>query len=518
MFDMLLVLIGLGILAMPVLLAVLFIRVGQVTRRLEALEARLAKAAPPLPARAPLREGAGGPWARTAEAEATEPASAAEAPVAPEPEAKALPEAVEEAAPPEYAPWPAEPPFPAVPSATEGAPGPKRPSQLGMFWVWLLRNWVYVVSAASLALAGIFLVQYGIEKGYLPPPLRVLSGIAFGLALIGAGEALRRRQEQGLAQAAAYLPATFSGAGVVSVFAAVVAARQMYGLIGPELALAGQVIAAGMAILLGWRNGPLLVAVGLIGAAASPFIVSGEGPPGLWLYGYFALVTSVGLAVDAWRRWAWVSVLAVALGFGGGWLVYQGGGEWMGWVGLMLVLPMLAAAWPERAFWPAQEGPCLALWLWQGGRKGAARPGVSFPVMLVAGSVALASLLVARQSLEVEAVEALLGLGGLALLALVFLIWAARAEGLADMAILPAVAFVLAVAMMGLDQGALYRAFLLALEVPADVTEQTFTGMPEAASVIFAMAVAVTLGFAWRALGAAVLGIGLGLARCWWRR
>ncbi|WP_435259793.1 DUF2339 domain-containing protein [Thioclava sp. FR2] len=503
MFDLLLLLIGLGVLAIPVLLVILFLKLGGMRRRIEALEARIARGAEaPLPA--PRRAEAAPVAAQISEAEAGPLVQGK--PVAPEVEAEPV-EAEEEApagAGSVASPWD-------LPTAPPTAPPiPVPPTQAGIFGRWMLRNWVYVVSAASLALAGVFLVQYGIEKGYLPPGLRVLSGIAFGLALIAAGEALRRKQAKGEAEAAVYLPAVFSGAGVVSVFAAIVAARQMYGLIGPELALVGQVIASGMAIILGWRNGPLLVAVGLIGAAASPFIVSGQGPPGLWLYGYFALVATVGLAVDAWRRWAWVSVLALALGYACGWLLLPVGGEWGGWVALMVVLPMLAAAWPERAFWPRQEGPCLALCLWDR-RNQTKLPKLSFPVKLVAASLVASSLLLLRQSLQVEAVEALLGLGALALLALIFLIWAARSEGLVDLPILPAAAFVAAVTLMGLEHGALYREFLLALQVPADATEQTFTGMPMAASVIFAFGVAVSLGFAWRAVGPGLFGIGLGL-------
>ncbi|PKN55935.1 MAG: DUF2339 domain-containing protein, partial [Deltaproteobacteria bacterium HGW-Deltaproteobacteria-14] len=95
---------------------------------------------------------------------------------------------------------------------------------------WLAANWVYAVSALSLALAGIFFVQYGIEAGLLPPAARVGAAILFGLALIGAGEWLRRRGDGrgagGSGGPAADLPATFAGAGLVSIFGAVIAAHR----------------------------------------------------------------------------------------------------------------------------------------------------------------------------------------------------------------------------------------------------------------------------------------------------
>ena len=61
-----------------------------------------------------------------------------------------------------------------------------RADRLGALLAWLQHNWVYAISALSLALAGVFFVQYGMEKGLLPPGLRVLVALGFGAALIGA--------------------------------------------------------------------------------------------------------------------------------------------------------------------------------------------------------------------------------------------------------------------------------------------------------------------------------------------
>ena len=40
-----------------------------------------------------------------------------------------------------------------------------RADRLGALLAWLQHNWVYAISALSLALAGVFFVQYGMEKG-----------------------------------------------------------------------------------------------------------------------------------------------------------------------------------------------------------------------------------------------------------------------------------------------------------------------------------------------------------------
>ncbi len=182
------------------------------------------------------------------------------------------------------------PPAPAAPPPIV-APPLQRVSALGD---WLRANWVFVVSAVSLALAGLFLVQYGIENGLLPPAARVAAAILFGLALIAGGEVLRRRWGDREGDPTAYLPSTFSGAGLVSMFGGIVAARQLYGLIGPNVAFAGIVATAALAIVLGWLSGPLLAAVGLLGAAAAPFVVGGESEAPYWLYVYFAVIAATG--------------------------------------------------------------------------------------------------------------------------------------------------------------------------------------------------------------------------------
>ena len=174
------------------------------------------------------------------------------------------------------------PPVAATPNQNQ--PLVMRPDRFAALADWLKHNWVYAVSALSLALAGVFFVQYGMEKGLLPPAVRVLSAIVFGAGLIGAGEWLRRRHGDGAFDVTAYLPSVFSGAGLVSIFAAVLAARQLYGLIGPEVAFAAHLVTAALAVGLGWIYGPLLVAVGLLGAALSPFIVAGDSDAGPWLY------------------------------------------------------------------------------------------------------------------------------------------------------------------------------------------------------------------------------------------
>ena len=201
--------------------------------------------------------------------------------------------------------------------AKVGAPEPAvfNAEKFEAFASWLAQNWFYAVAAVSLALAGIFLVQYGMEQGLLPPAFRVAAAFAFGGALIGGGEYLRKRFGDSEESSTAYLPSTFSSAGIVTLFGAVLSARLLYDFIGPEIAFVGMAMVGALALILGWFYGPLLAAVGIIGAMSAPFIVGGSSDDPSWLLAYFALIVSVGLAIDTMRRWAWVSVLSLGLGF-----------------------------------------------------------------------------------------------------------------------------------------------------------------------------------------------------------
>ncbi|MEZ5754964.1 MAG: DUF2339 domain-containing protein [Paracoccaceae bacterium] len=294
-----------AVLAIPVGLIALWVRFAGLSRQVAMMAERLARAEARLVA---LEAGPGAreagqaaaemgatPWQRVAPRVELPPEMPPEVVASAVPDAGAVEAGVVGATPD-------LPPRPAV---------PRRPGLIARFAGWLQENWVYAVSGLSLALAGVFLVQYGMERGFLPPAVRVLAGIAFGLALITAGERVRRRFGDDEASSTAYLPSVFSGAGLVSVFAAVLAARQMYGLIGAEVTFAALVATAGGAILLGWFHGPLLVALGLVGATLSPFVVGGSSDSVDWLQGISCWWPGSGWrwmrcgAGPGFRGWRW---------------------------------------------------------------------------------------------------------------------------------------------------------------------------------------------------------------------
>ena len=489
--DALLVLLGLGVLALPIAVVALLVGQSRLKARVAGLEAGfagvLARAAAP---------------AATVQVESMTPA-AAPPPVAVQPLAEPV------------APLPADITGPWSTVVAPTAPAQMRPDRVAAGPVvftadrmaalsgWLRENWAYAISALSLALAGVFFVQYGIDNGLLPPGLRVLAGMAFGTALIGAGEVLRRRLGDGEAAPTAYLPSVFSGAGLVSLFAAILAARQMYGLIGPELAFFGLVATATLAVVLGWRYGPLLAAIGLIGAAAAPFLVAGGTQASPWLYGHYALVAVVGLAVDAFRRWAWVSVLALVLGFAGGVAVWLTGGGLAGLVALQIVLPVLAAALPVLSAIPQHPGPMVSRALLQ-------RAGwPTFPVRLVAGAVLAATTLLSLLS-GATSPEGLLVQTALTVLSVALLIWGRRAPGLADLALVPAAGFLLRLVTAPFELTPVFTDF----QAQAIALRPPESGGPMTVSVLLGLAALISAASAWRALTTRddrILSIGFGL-------
>jgi uncharacterized membrane protein len=517
--EMLGVLAVLVALAIPVAVIALLVSVSRLKARVAHLEKRVVELALREVSVITQRPAAAEAAPAAAETVASEPVAEPAAPLSAEmPVAAATPPAEAPKAP-RRDPWGSPAADTPARPAQAARPVPSGPSSIDRLGAWLRLNWVYAVSALSLALAGIFFVQYGMERGLLPPAARVTAAILFGLALIGGGEWFRRRWGDREGDATAYLPSTFSGAGIVSVFGGILAARQLYDLIGTSTAFAGLVATALLAIVLGWLYGPFLAAIGLLGAAAAPFAVGGDSDAPYWLYAYFVLIAGIGLFVDTLRRWAWVSVLALVLGYGGVWLVLVGTGG-AGWAAFALMaLALMAVLVPARGLAPDHEGPMVSEFLWN---KAAGR--VSFPVLLAAGAIALTSLLLLILP-AASGAESVLALLSLAVLAVALAIWSPGARGLADLAAFPMLAFVLRVAQEALNYRPLYgeyEAAALALRAPetaAPMTAALILGL----ATLMTLAAAMTSGrfagllrYGWAAAAALVAPVtALALELCW---
>ncbi len=179
-------------------------------------------------------------------------------------------------------------------------------------------RWTVWVGGAALALGAVLLVRYSIEQGYLGPGVRVILGFVVSAALVGAGEVLRRRDAAaGLDPIAglnsAYIPGVLTAAGVTGAFGAIYAAHALYGFLGAGAAFVGLGLVALAAIAAALLHGPSLAGLGLVGALATPVLVSSEQPNSWPVVLYLAVVIPAAYAIARLRRWLWLAA-AAALG------------------------------------------------------------------------------------------------------------------------------------------------------------------------------------------------------------
>ena len=353
--------------------------------------------------------------------------------------------------------------------------------------VWMQKNWFFAVAAASLALAGVFLVQYGAENGLLSPTLRVTAAIVFGLILIGAGEYVRRKLGSDEEGSFALLPSVFSGAGLVSMFAGVISARMMYGLIGPEMAFIGLGLTGALAVVLGWFYGPLLAIVGVFGALAAPFLVGGESESSHFLQFYFAGIAAVALTIDTIKRWAWLSALGLIGAYAASWLLYVGTSHELYFIAFALIVMALSVAIPMRSAMPKHAGSRISGMLSRVGN----REHSEFPTRLASGAIIASSVFVGM-AYVIDPSVFWLAVTGIVILLVATIIWMEEAPALRDMAYLPAA---IGLGIMGLEAG------------NSGVEYQTWLGNGQRPELDFASpvmavllfgALGISLAFAWR--------------------
>ncbi|MEM9580670.1 MAG: DUF2339 domain-containing protein, partial [Pseudomonadota bacterium] len=355
--------------------------------------------------------------------------------------------------------------------ATTGSEGPPKTfvfnaERLAGGITWLRENWFLGVAAVSLALAGIFLVQYGAEQGLLTPFARVMGALGLGAALIAGGEGVRRRygDESGTMRA---LPSTLSGAGIVTLFAAVLSARHLYGMLPSDLAFYALVGVAVIAIAIGWFYGPFLAAVGVIGALGAPFVVGGSSDaPHLFFY-YFALIVVMALAIDTVRRWAWVSVLALVLGFAATWVLLASGAAILHALAFAILVTIAATAIPVRRIWPDHFGAAVTDTLLKlTGRSKAGWP--EFPTRIAAGTLLAATALATLATLEASAyLENWIALWCIFALGALTLGWMYRAEALADLSLVAPVVLIALVPAMAATYAPVYAEAISVIEADA---------------------------------------------------
>lgn len=344
----------------------------------------------------------------------------------PEPAAETAPEPAEQA--PETAETDTQRPSPWSRGKRETSP-----LWRGLF-NWIKANWIYPVAGAALIMAAVYLVQYSIERGLLSPQARIALALLLGAVLVACGEFIRRRWgDEG--SSARLLPSTLSGAGIVALLAAILAAFHLYAMLSPTVALLGLAAVSAFAMGLGWVHGPLLATIGVVAGVSAPFLIGGGGAPSDMLYAYFGLIAVFGLGIDGFKRWGWVSALAVVAPMVAGVLIRFAGAGAFGLSALTILVALLAMALPSGVLIPRGEGARICTW-----RK--AQP--SAPTLVSALALALSSAIL---FLVQDTIVLLLSLG---VLAMIVPLWTRFAPVLSDQGLMPVLASLAAVAVAGI--------------------------------------------------------------------
>lgn len=178
----------------------------------------------------------------------------------------------------------------------------------------------------TLAIAGVLIVKYAIDAGFFgrifTPGVQAICGVLFGLGLIGGAEWAWRRREQ---VADPRVAQALSGAGISTLYAALLVAHSLYSLIGPMTAFLGLALVTGGALWLSLRHGMPSALLGLAGGLAAPALTMGldANVPLLAAYLGFTIAGLTGVARV--QRWPWLAMIALVGGAGWSlWLIIAG--------------------------------------------------------------------------------------------------------------------------------------------------------------------------------------------------
>lgn len=171
-------------------------------------------------------------------------------------------------------------------------------------------RWMVWLGGLCISLAGVFLVKYSIDQGYLGPLARVTLGLVTGIVLHIAAEWWRSRNSERYGSIAA-----LAGGASITLFAALLAALHLYHLWPPIVVF---VCLAAVSIATMWLallHGPILAILGILGAYLVPVLVDtgSQNINGALLYSLIISASAFLLMRWVYRSWLWWGTMAGGL-------------------------------------------------------------------------------------------------------------------------------------------------------------------------------------------------------------
>jgi uncharacterized membrane protein len=181
-----------------------------------------------------------------------------------------------------------------------GAAAPRAPADLARLEDLVGGRVLAWVGGVALFAGVACLLAVAITRGWIGEEARtVLAGVA---SLVLAGGGARAYERRGRTDAALAAVA----AGIAGLFATIVVAAQVYGLVPALAGVAGAIGVGGIATWLAVRwDAAGIGALGITGALAAPVLVGAFADPGALLLLWIA--TASATAALAWRRWTWLA-------------------------------------------------------------------------------------------------------------------------------------------------------------------------------------------------------------------
>jgi uncharacterized membrane protein len=172
-------------------------------------------------------------------------------------------------------------------------------------------QWLNRVGIIAVLVGVSYFLKLASDNGWIGPSVRVLIGLASGIALVWWSERFRRTQAIGFSY-------SLKAIGIGTLYLSLWASFQLYALVPAWLVFIGMVlVTASTAAMALWQHSELLAGLALLGGYLTPVLLSTGQNNEAVLLTYLALLAAGSIALQRFERWprivvgAWVGTLAL---------------------------------------------------------------------------------------------------------------------------------------------------------------------------------------------------------------